>query len=155
MFYGSWDPFRDYDGLWRAFNRVFDDIAAERRMPLFRTSFLPGLSARRYPLVNVSEDGDAVHVEALAPGLDPDSLKISLTGDQLRIEGEKPGLSPDIKPEAQHRRERGAGRFVRVIGLPIEVEGNGIKAVYKNGLLTITLPKKEESKPKQIAVKVN
>ena len=128
MFYEFWDPFREYEQLRRAVNRVFEDIGAEHKAPFSRTAFLPGLSARTYPLLNVSEDRDHVYVEALAPGLDPESLGISLVRNQLRIEGEKQALSSDIKPEAHHRHERGSGRFVRTLELPIEVQGNGVKA---------------------------
>jgi len=83
------------------------------------------------------------------------SLDVSIVGGQLRIAGEKPPIKPEIKPEAFHRNERSAGRFVREITLPVEVDAGNVLAEYKNGLLLLTLPKAEEAKPKQIAVKVS
>jgi len=154
MMIGTWDPFRELDALRREVERVFEDFGT-RRCPYSRTSFLPGISARNYPLLNIAEDKDNVYVEALAPGLNPDSLEVSVLRDTLRIAGEKAAITPDIKPEAFHRKERGAGRFVRTVTLPVEVNGDKVTAEYKNGLLLLTLPKHEAAKPKQITVSVN
>jgi len=149
----TWDPFRELDALRREVERALDDVGTWRR-PFSRFSFLPALSARSYPLLNVGEDKDSVYVEGLAPGLEPDSLEISVHGDQLRIAGEKPSISPEVKPEAFHRNERSAGKFVRTITLPAAVAADKVTATYKNGLLLVTLPKAEEAKPKQISVQV-
>jgi len=154
MVIGTWDPFRELDALRREVERAFEDFGAWRR-PYSRTSFLPGISARNYPLINIAEDKDNVYVEALAPGLNPDSIEVSVLRDTLRIAGEKAAITSDIKPEAFHRKERGAGRFVRTVTLPVEVDGDKVKAEYKNGLLLLTLPKHEAAKPKQITVSVN
>ncbi len=148
----TWNPFHELDMLRREVGRVFDDFG-NWDSPFSRVSFLPGVSARAYPMMNVSEDSEKVYVEALAPGLNPDSLEVTINGDQLRMAGEKPGLE-DVKPEAFHRSERGAGRFVRTMTLPTEVDADQVSAQYKNGLLLITLPKAEEAKPKQISVSV-
>jgi HSP20 family protein len=139
--------------LRREVERAFDDYGMWRR-PFSRFSFLPALGARSYPLVNVGEDKDHVYVEAMAPGLDPDSLEISVQQGQLRIAGEKPAITPEVKAEAYHRNERSAGRFVRTMTLPTDVDADNVKAQYKNGLLLLTLPKAEEAKPKQISVEV-
>lgn len=148
-----WDPFHELERLRREIDQAFDDYGTWR-WPFSRTSFLPALGARSYPLMNVGEDKDSVYVEALAPGLDPDSLEISVQQGQLRIAGEKPSITPEVKPEAYHRSERSAGRFIRTITLPTEVDADKVKAQYKNGLLLITLPKQEEAKPRQISVEV-
>ena len=71
----------------------------------------------------------------------------------LTIKGEKPGLA-QVSAEAYHRNERAAGRFVRTIELPAEVEGAKVHADYRNGLLLVTLPKSERAKPKQIPISV-
>ena len=149
----TWDPFRELDALRRQVERAFDDYGTWA-WPFSRTSFLPGMSARNYPLINVSEDQDNVYVEALAPGLDPESLEISVLRDSLRIAGEKSSISPDVKREAFHRNERSAGKFVRTVTVPTLVNGDKVTAKYSNGLLLITLPKVEEAKPKQIKVSV-
>ena len=148
----AWDPFRELDTLRRDIERAFDDYGTWSG-PFSRTSFLPGRSARAYPLLNVGEDKDAVYVEALAPGLEPESLEISVHDGQLRISGEKPPVK-DVEVAAFHRSERGAGKFVRSTTLPTSVDADKVKAQYKNGLLLITLPKAEEAKPKQIAVDI-
>ncbi|MBP8130553.1 MAG: Hsp20/alpha crystallin family protein [Candidatus Hydrogenedentes bacterium] len=149
----TWDPFRELNVLRREVERAFEDFGVGR-WPAWRSAFLPGTSARAYPLMNVTEDKDSVHVQALAPGLDPDSLDVSVLRDTLRIAGEKSPIKADVKPEAYHRNERGAGRFVRTLTLPAEVDGDKVKAEYKNGLLLLTLPKHEKAKPKQVTVAV-
>jgi HSP20 family protein len=103
--------------------------------------------------MNVSEDADSVYADALAPGLDPDSLNISVMDNQLTVSGEKPGLGDGVKAEAYHRNERAAGRFVRTATLPAAVDQDKTTADYKNGLFSIVLPKAEKAKPKQITVK--
>jgi len=148
---GSWDPFRDLDVVRREIERVFQDVGAGR-WP--RVAFLPGRAARGYPLVNVTEDEGAVHLEALAPGLAPESISVSALGDQLTISGEKKPTNGGIKPEDFHRNERAAGRFTRTITLPSAVDQNQGQAEYSDGILTITLPKAEQAKPKQIKVSV-
>lgn len=149
----TWDPIRELDALRREIEHIFEDFGTWT-WPFSRTAFLPGLSARSYPLLNVGEDKDNVYVEALAPGANPDTLEISVLDNTLRIAGEKPSLSPDIKPEAFHRNERSAGRFVRTMTLPVQIDREKISAQYKNGLLLLTLPKAEAAKPKQITVSV-
>ncbi|HDP34840.1 MAG TPA: Hsp20/alpha crystallin family protein [Candidatus Hydrogenedentes bacterium] len=149
-----WEPLLGLEAMRREMDQLLEQIDPTRRS-YTRSAFLPGVSARAYPLINIGEDKDNVYVEALAPGLNPDSIEVSVLRDQLRIAGEKTAINPDIKAEAFHRSERGAGRFTRVIPLPTEVEGDKVKAEYKNGLLLLTLPKHAEAKPKQIAVKVS
>jgi HSP20 family protein len=149
----TWEPFRELDALRRQIEHAFDEYSGWDA-PLFRTAFLPGRSARTYPMLNVSEDKDNVYVEALAPGLDPESIEVSVHQGQLRMAGEKPAITADVKPEAYHRSERGAGRFLRTLTLPAEVNADKVSAQYKNGLLLLSLPKAEQAKPKQIAVSV-
>ncbi len=149
------DVFRELESLRREVERAFEQFGSDFGVhPWFRAAFLPGRAARAYPMLNVSEDRDAVYVEALAPGLDTETLEISVLHNRLRIAGEKQALSKDIKPEAFHRNERSAGRFVRTLDLPTEVDADKVTAEYKNGLLLITIPKAEAAKPKQITVKV-
>jgi HSP20 family protein len=147
---------RDLEALRNEVERAFEGFGVGHwSFPFSRVSFLPGRSARDYPLVNVSEDQDHVYVEALAPGLNAENLEITVLKNALRIAGEKQALSEEIKPEAFHRNERSAGKFVRTIELPTEVQADNVAAEYKNGLLLVSLPKTEEAKPKQITVKVS
>jgi len=123
-------------------------------MPSLEYSFLPGVSAQTYPLVNIAEDKENVYVEALAPGIDPETLEVSVLNNTVKIAGEKSAVK-DVKPEAFHRNERGAGRFIRTLSLPVEVNADKVKAEYKDGVLLLTLPKAESAKPKQIAISVS
>jgi HSP20 family protein len=91
----------------------------------------------------------------MAPGIDPQSLNITVVHNTLTISGEKKGAPDEIKPEAFHREERARGKFVRTITLPVEIDDGKVGAEYKNGLLLITLPKSERAKPKQINVQVS
>jgi HSP20 family protein len=104
-------------------------------------------------LVNLSEDEGNLYVEALAPGVDPKSLDLSVLQGALTIKGEKPGLA-QVTADAYHRNERAAGRFTRTIELPVEVDATHVKADYRNGLLVVTLPKAAAAKPKQIQINV-
>ena len=149
----EWNPWQNLETLRREIDRVFDETGF-RSEPFFRTAFLPGRAARRYPFINFYEDKEAVYVEALAPGVDPDTLQLSVVGNTLSISGEKRRVAGEVKPEAFHRSERATGKFVRHIELPVEVDENTVQADYTHGLLTVTLPKTEKAKPKQIAVQV-
>jgi len=122
--------------------------------PFSRISFLPGRASRAYPLMNISEDNDNIYVDALAPGLDPDTINVFVSGDQLTITGEKKPLPKDVKPESIHRSERSAGKFARSLSLSVGVESNKVQANYADVVLKITLPKMEAANPKQIQVKV-
>jgi HSP20 family protein len=149
----DWHPWQTLDMLRREIDRVFNETGS-RSEPFFHTAFLPGQAARRYPLINLYEDQDTVYVEALAPGVDPDTMQLSVVGNTLSIAGEKHRVAGDVHPEAFHRSERATGKFVRQIELPVEVDEEKVQAEYTNGLLTVTLPKAAKAKPKQIAVQV-
>jgi HSP20 family protein len=105
-------------------------------------------------LINLYEDRDHLYIEALAPGVDPASIDLTVVRNVLTIAGEKRRLPGDITPAAFHRSERATGKFVRHIELPIAVDENTVKADYRNGLMMVTLPKAEQAKPKQIKVQV-
>ncbi|MGQ4808131.1 hypothetical protein NKDENANG_01498 [Candidatus Entotheonellaceae bacterium PAL068K] len=149
----DWYPWQSIDDLRREIDRAFGEFSF-RTAPFSRAAFLPGRGARHYPLINLHEDKDTLYVEALAPGIDPASLDLSVIHTTLTVSGEKRRLAEDVTPEAFHRQERSAGKFVRTIELPVEVEAQRVKADYQQGILRVTLPKAEKVKPKQINVKV-
>jgi HSP20 family protein len=149
----NWDPFEEFEALRREVDRAFEDFGFGTE-PFSKVAFLPARSPRRYPLINLYDEKDSIHIEALAPGIDPNSLNLSVVRNTLTISGEKPHLPASVKPEALHRNERASGKFVRTVELPVEVDENNVKADYKDGLLRITLPKAEKAKPKQITVTV-
>ena len=100
------------------------------------------------------EEKDKIYVEALTPGIDPESLNVDIVHNRLMLSGEKIRITSDVKPEAFHRSERASGKFVRTVELPVEVDEQAVRAEYKNGVLLVSLPKAEKAKPKQISVKV-
>ena len=148
----EWNPFVDMEALRQEVERAFEDFGLGRA-PSRHVAFLPGREPRRYPLINLLEDKDNLYVEALTPGVDPQSMNVTVMQNRLTLSGEKSGVG-DIKPEAFHRNERASGKFVRTIDLPAEIDEARIQAEYKNGMLVATLPKAEKAKPKQISVKV-
>jgi HSP20 family protein len=149
----TWNPWRDIEALRRDIDHAFNNVGQTNGSG-FRSAFLPGRAARQYPLVNLFEDRDHIYVEALAPGVDPASIDVAVMRNVLTISGEKRRLPEELKPEAIHRSERAAGRFVRNIELPIEIDSDHVKAEYQHGLLMVTLPKAAAAKPKQINVSV-
>ena len=128
-------------------------MAAGWSVPRFRSAFLPGVSARTYPLINIRDEGEAFRVEALAPGVNPGTLNVTANRDALTISGEK-SAPEGVRADQYHRSERSAGRFTRTFTLPSAVDVNRIAAEYKNGLLSVVVPKAEEAKPKSISVAV-
>lgn len=147
------NPFQELEALRREIDHAFEEFGLER-WPSFRVAFLPGQLARGYPLMNLHEDTDNLYVEAMAPGIDPDALNLTVVRNTLTVSGEKKPAPAEIQPEAFHREERAGGKFVRTITLPVEIDEGKVKAEYKNGLLLIILPRAEEAKPKQITVNV-
>jgi len=151
----SLDLFDEIKRMRRDLDRILDeDMVSSWTFPFSRISFLPGRALRSYPLMNIGEDAENIYVHALAPGVDPDRLNVSVTGDQLVVSGQKKPLPKDDKPEDIHRSERSAGEFVRSVSLSSEVDRDKVQANYKDGVLKVVLPKKEEAKPKQVLVKV-
>jgi len=102
----------------------------------------------------VTEDKDNYYVRAELPGLKAEDLDISVTGDTLSISGERKLPAEDEKAK-YHRREREAGRFSRILSLPARTDTKKVEAVCTDGVLTVTLPKAEAAKPKQISVKAS
>jgi HSP20 family protein len=148
----EWNPFEEMEALRREIDRAFEGFGSGQQS--WQQAFLPGRGPRRYPLINLLEDQEHVYVEALTPGVEPQSLNVTLEQNHLTLSGEKSRVPSEIKPEAFHRSERASGKFVRTIDLPVEVNEEAIGAEYKNGLLLVTLPKAEKAKPKQIQVRL-
>jgi len=149
----EWSPFVDFEALRHEIDKAFAEFGPAGAYS--QTAFLPGRGPRRYPLVNLLEDRDHIYIEALAPGVEPASLNLTVVRNQLTISGEKRRINGDVEAEAFHRSERASGKFVRAIELPVEVNESGVAAEYKNGVLVVSLPKAEKAKPKQINVHVS
>ncbi len=131
----------------------FDPFSELNRINRSMDQLFGGYSSRcsAFPPVNVwGGDNEAV-VTAEIPGVDPKSLSLSVTGDILAIEGER--KADEIGADhIFHRNERNSGAFSRAVRLPYEIEGDAVKATAANGILRITLARKESSKPRKIEV---
>src|SRR5271165_2987748 len=106
------------------------------------------------PVLDVREDVDNFVVRAELPGLKREDIDVSLHDGALVIAGERKAEKVEEGVEV-HRQERYYGKFQRALTLPTPVAADKIKAQYKDGVLTVTLPKVEEAKPKQIDISVN
>jgi HSP20 family protein len=106
------------------------------------------------PALDVREDADNFVIRAELPGLKREEIEVSLHDGTLVISGERTVEKLDEGVEF-HRQERHYGKFQRALTLPAPVAADKIKAQYKDGLLTVTLPKTEEAKPKQIDISAN
>jgi HSP20 family protein len=127
-------------------NRMLNDIFAD-------FDGQNGNTASWVPAVDVLEQADAIRIAAELPGVKPEDVKISVEGNVLTLQGTKQQVAEE-QTERVHRYERTYGSFARTFTLPGTVDTAQIKAGYDNGVLTITLPKAEQAKPRQIAVEV-
>jgi HSP20 family protein len=139
----SWTPFEQLTNLRDEINRLFDT-------PSSRDTEFFGWA----PAVDVYEDHDNLIVRAELPGMKKEEIDVSLHEGSLIISGERKSESKDEKSETS-RAERFYGRFQRALELPKPVDPTKVTATYKDGVLTVKLPKTEESKPRQITVKAN
>jgi HSP20 family protein len=104
------------------------------------------------PAVDVFEDKDSVKIVAELPGVKSDDVKLSIENNVLTIHGEKRQETED-KTERVHRYERSYGAFERAFALPNSIDADRIEAGYENGILTVTVPKAEKARPREIPVK--
>jgi HSP20 family protein len=142
----EWKPFREVTKLRHEMDRLWDDYFGSGRR-----AFKP-MQAEWIPSVDVSETADKVTVKAEIPGIDSKDIDISISGDLLTIKGEKK-TEHEEKEENYHLVERSCGSFSRSLRLPVGVVADKIEASYKQGVLTIVCPKKEEVKAKAIEIK--
>jgi len=138
-----WDPFTDLLDLRNEMNRLFD------------TFFGRGEKNQRgwYPAVDIYEEKDRYIVKAELPGMKQEDIKLSIVNNTLTLRGERKA-EHEHRRDGYHRVERAYGEFCRSFQLPAEVDADKIKAVYKDGILEVTIPKSEKAKPKEITIKV-
>lgn len=132
----------------REINRLFDnffhgDVQADDSL----------FSSVWAPAVDIAEQDDQYVVKIELPGVNKDDVKITLESNILTIRGEKK-QEKEIKEDNYHRMERSYGSFQRSFTLPATVKSDKIDASFKDGILTVSLPKAEEAKPKRIDIKV-
>lgn len=141
----SWDPFREAVSLRDAMNSLFQES-------FIRPGGLAGQQAHVALPLDVSESQDAFVVKASLPGVRPDDVQISVQGDVLTIRGESTA-EEEKDGDRWHLRERRFGSFQRTVSLPTPVNPDQAEAQYEHGVLTLTLPKSEAAKPRQIKIK--
>jgi HSP20 family protein len=145
-----WDPFRDLASLQNQVNRVFSDVygrAGEADEGLFT-------SGTWQPPVDIFQNGrHELVLKAELPEMKREDIEITVENDTVAIRGEKK-FSSDIAEDQYHRIERRYGTFTRTFTLPPTVDAGKVTADYKDGVLTVTLPLKEEAKPRQIKVEI-
>ena len=141
------DPFRDLAVLQDRMNRLFNEAYTPRQSDdlLNRGTWTPA--------VDIYEHDGKLVLKAELPDMRRDDIDVSVENSTLTIRGARK-LDHDIKQESVHRIERAYGSFVRSFSLPNTVDPAKIGAEYKNGVLTITLPYREEAKPRQINIEV-
>src|SRR5438876_7016302 len=140
-----WDPFRDLNLLQDRMNRRFDDAGRGWRAdePAATTSWSPS--------VDIFETEGEIVVKAELPGMDRKDIALGLENNVLSIRGERRFVK-ETKEENYHRIERSYGNFSRSFSIPATVDEEKIRADYKDGVLKIILPKKEQARPKQIKI---
>jgi HSP20 family protein len=143
-----WSPFRHLSMLRDEIDRLFDSPL--NALTSTSQQFLSGW----LPSVDLFEDRDHLVLKAELPGMKKEDIDISLHGDVLTLAGERKEEEVFDKAET-YRSERFLGKFHRTLTLPVAVDAGQVQASYKDGILTVTLPKAEEAKPKHIEVKVS
>ena len=143
----AWPSFNGLSTLRHEIDRLFE-------VPLTELSRASHLLSGSAPAVDIYEDKDNFVVKAELPGMKKEDIDVSMHDGSLSISGERKSEEKFEDAEV-YRSERFFGRFQRTVALPTAVNAAGIKAQYKDGILTVTLPKAEEAKPKQIDVQVN
>jgi HSP20 family protein len=142
-----WEPFRDLVATQDRFNRLFNEAFSN----VFGGEQLA--TATWTPAVDIYETDHDLVLKAELPGIDPKDLEIRVENGTLYLKGERKHES-EVKEENYHRIERAYGSFVRSFTLPSSVNTEDVKAEYKDGVLTLTMAKREEAKPKTIKINV-
>jgi HSP20 family protein len=138
-----WNPAAAYltrEPFSRLFDTFFNDLQGEE------------VANRGWmPPVDIQETPEAYKLAAELPGLTKDDINITLENNVLRLTGERQ-FEKDAKKDNYHRIERTYGTFTRAFALPQQVEPEGVQAAFENGILTITVPKAEQAKPRKISI---
>ncbi len=143
-----WEPFRDLvttqDRFNRPFNDAFSGAFGEAEKPL----------RAWMPAVDIFETKDSLVLKAELPGINPDDVEVRVEDNTLYLKGERK-FQKDVKEENLHRLERSYGAFTRSFVLPNSIDSGKVQAAYQDGILTLTMPKREEAKPKTIKINVS
>lgn len=146
---GIFTPERSWRGMFSEFDRLRQEM--ERLLGLEAGGSWQSETTSLSPALNVSEDEDNFYVRALVPGTSAEKINLSAMGDSINIQIERESF--DMPEGARlHRRERPVDSVSRSIRLPNSIQQDKVQGAYKNGILSITVPKAEGAKPKKISV---
>lgn len=144
----SLTPSHEFTSLGNRINRMLNDVFAGSDW-----QYPDNAVASWVPPVDVLEEKDGIRILAELPGVKPEDVQIAIENNVLTIKGTKQQQTEE-KTEQVRRYERTYGSFARTFTLPATVDAANIKATYENGVLTVTLPKVEQAKPRQIQIEV-
>ena len=144
-----WDPFRDVATLQDRINRIFNESFGGSR----DLNDEVGLYDWRPP-VDIYETDDGIVLKAELPGINKEDVSVEVKDNVLTLKGERL-LDPEIKDENYYRKERSFGKFNRSFSLQEQIKPDLIKASFKDGVLTVEIPRPEEEKPKQVTVNID
>ncbi len=134
----QWDPFREFE---REVGRLFGSLES-----------MNSRTARPFPAINLYDVKDRFVLTAELPGVVAEEIELSLSGETITLRGERKRPA-EVAEEGFRRQERFFGRWARTVYLPDRVNGNEVSAEFSQGILTVTMPKVEEARPRQITVK--
>ncbi len=138
------NPFAELQSIQNQIGRMFDpSVGQNEEGALMRGSWTPP--------VDVAEEGDHLILKAELPGMREEDIEIEFENGLLTLKGER-SFESEKTERNYHRIERSYGKFVRSFNLPRSVDAEGISANYENGVLEVTIPKREEAKPRQIRI---
>ncbi len=141
-----WNPIREMFNFHRQMNHWFDDDFS----PMVRDDAKLALWDW-HPVVDVYDNDENIVIKAELPGIERKDIHIDVKDGVLTLKGER-SYDNEVKEDKYYRRERSFGKFERTFQLPVDVDPGKISADYKDGILSIDIPKPEEQKPKQITV---
>lgn len=144
-----WDPFRDVAALQDRINRIFNDSFGRSRDLDDEVSLYDWR-----PPVDIYETSDGIVLKVELPGVNKDDVSVEVKDNVLTLKGERL-LDPKIKDEHYYRKERSFGKFNRSFSLQEPIRPDLIKAAFKDGILTVEVPRPEDEKPKQITVNID
>ena len=140
------DMFADFEAL----QRQVEQLLGNNRWP----SSIRATGRGAFPAINMGVTPDAVEIYAFAPGIDPAKLEVSIDRGVLTISGERAGDLPEPSEKVSvYADERFAGPFRRAISLPEDADSSRVEARYRDGILRITVPKRENARPRRVEIK--
>ena len=149
MIHATWKPISDLFQIHDGMDKMFEDFFGGKRSAPSQTA---GTEWDWVPSVDILEAGDRVEIRAELPGVSSEEVTISVMDDTLTLKGKKKQVE-GADEDTYHRAERSYGRFNRAFKLPANLQAESVEAKFKDGVLTISLPKAEKAKPTEVEIK--